>query len=74
MMLKNRRREAKRGIADTVGQGRHVNEPEAARLGAPGSGGWRRRAFFSILLLYEQQAGVANLFPGGRTEEGLKLL
>jgi hypothetical protein len=31
--------------------------------------------FFSILLvLYEQQAGGANLFPGGRTEEGLKLL
>ena len=31
-------------------------------------------AFFSILLLYEQQAGGANLFPGGRTEEDLKLI
>jgi hypothetical protein len=31
-------------------------------------------AFFSILLLYEQQAGGANLFPGGRTEEDFKLL
>ena len=29
--------------------------------------------FFSFLLLYEQQAGVANLFPGGTVEEGLEL-
>ncbi len=29
--------------------------------------------FFSILLLYEQQVGMANFFPGGRTEEGLEL-
>ena len=30
-------------------------------------------AFFSILLLYEQQAGIANLLPGGRIGKGLKL-
>ena len=31
-------------------------------------------AFFSILLLYEQQAGIADSFPGGRTKENFKLL
>ena len=31
-------------------------------------------AFFSIPVLYEQQAGGANFFPGGRTDENLKLI
>src|SRR5436853_6843039 len=31
-------------------------------------------AFFSILLLYEQQAGLANLFPRGRTKVVFKFL
>jgi hypothetical protein len=47
----------------------------ASRFTVPGSEARTKLAdFFSFLLLYEQQAGVANLFPGGSSKEDLKLL
>ena len=50
-------------------------KPGERRVSARRGRAGEKSEFFSILLeLDEQQAGLANFFPGGRIEEGLKVL